>query len=390
MEPEIAAQQRLGESRFGTLYGQAIAADPMLSTLRGQAQRKLEGEAIDPQVLAEMTRSGLAGAAGALGAVNLRGGGSAGQAAIARNLGVSAADYIAQQRERALAETNLTQQLEAARRGEAAGYATGGAGVTAQLGGLRGELLGRAADIATQATGQYGQAADINTQAGGLYGQAGDILGQASNIYGQGANIVGQGGQMLQSATGQLGTAGQLQTGAGELNRTAAGITAQAQNYALQQRNLANQEFTLANQLNRPRQFGIGGAAMAQIAMANTATRNNFELAKTGINMQQNQMSANIAGQNAANSAAQTNSYIGAGASVAAAGSVAAFSWCSRVCFGYSDPRWILMREWWRTRAPRWLYRLYLKYGERTASFLRPRPLLRRAVRSLMSLCLGQ
>ncbi len=65
-------------------------------------------------------------------------------------------------------------------------------------------------------------------------------------------------------------------------------------------------------------------------------------------------------------------------------GLLAAFCWVAREVYGEHNPRWQLFRIWLFNKAPVWLFKLYMKYGERFARWLRGKPRCKRVVRWAM------
>ncbi|MBF8281258.1 MAG: hypothetical protein HW378_173 [Anaerolineales bacterium] len=58
--------------------------------------------------------------------------------------------------------------------------------------------------------------------------------------------------------------------------------------------------------------------------------------------------------------------------------------WLAREVFGAHDIRWRLFRHWLTHCGPRWLHRLYLRYGEWAAAFVHGKPRLRAIIRHWM------
>lgn len=98
-----------------------------------------------------------------------------------------------------------------------------------------------------------------------------------------------------------------------------------------------------------------------------------------------------LAGSNytaATNAAAQSN-----GAIFGALGSLGSAlitkCWVAREVYGPGNMRWRDFRNWLVFRAPRWLDKLYTKYGERFAVFISDKPRLKSVIRGLMEACLA-
>ena len=58
--------------------------------------------------------------------------------------------------------------------------------------------------------------------------------------------------------------------------------------------------------------------------------------------------------------------------------------WVAREVYGPDNPKWLLFREWMLTRAPRWLLKAYLTYGERIARWLKGKDHLKTIIRGWM------
>ncbi len=63
---------------------------------------------------------------------------------------------------------------------------------------------------------------------------------------------------------------------------------------------------------------------------------------------------------------------------------VAVLCWVAREVYGSSNPAWIDFRYWMLNISPSWLLTLYLRYGERTAMWLRGKPRIKRLLRVWM------
>ena len=88
---------------------------------------------------------------------------------------------------------------------------------------------------------------------------------------------------------------------------------------------------------------------------------------------------------NANNMAAIHGAIIGAVGSLAGAG----MCWVARAVYGDERSaggrlKWELVREWMLTRAPAWLFRGYMRYGERLAAVVRRSRVVRRVVRGAL------
>lgn len=90
-----------------------------------------------------------------------------------------------------------------------------------------------------------------------------------------------------------------------------------------------------------------------------------------------------LQGQQAAN--AQRGGLFGSAAgAVAAIGAGAAACWVAREIYGSDNPKWLLFRRYLLLKAPRWLTKLYMKYGERFANWLKKGKLIQRMVRPII------
>ena len=58
--------------------------------------------------------------------------------------------------------------------------------------------------------------------------------------------------------------------------------------------------------------------------------------------------------------------------------------WVARAVYGSGNPRWLVFRFWLLQKAPAWFRRLYLRHGERFASWLDDKPRLRHLIRCWM------
>jgi hypothetical protein len=62
------------------------------------------------------------------------------------------------------------------------------------------------------------------------------------------------------------------------------------------------------------------------------------------------------------------------------------FCWVAREVYGKQDTRWFVFRVWMRDDAPSWFNKLYLTHGEKYATFISDKPLLKWATKKLMDL----
>jgi hypothetical protein len=337
------AQPLVGMGQQQAQIGQGITG--MGGQLAGRAQvpwqtgMNLLNAPVDPQTQQQMMRAGLSSAAGAFGGAAL-GQGMAGQAAAARQLGLSTMQYGQQRRAEAMGDINQYASM----------LGQGGQlqGLGAQTIGAGGTTIGLGGQQLQGAGGLYGQGAQTAATAGGLSGAAQTAQEQYQMDTAQMAQIYG--GLQGQQATNLLG-----------------GIANAGQQFA-----------------KRP--FGLGGTNMAQAELGQASAYNSFQQANyatmNGIAYNQAQMQA----QQNQLQAQQGASMMGAGVSAAATGAtVAAMScWIAAAVYGESSRKWRIFRHWLLNKAPRIIRRTYLRYGQGFAPKVRAYPLLRVALRLLM------
>ena len=70
-------------------------------------------------------------------------------------------------------------------------------------------------------------------------------------------------------------------------------------------------------------------------------------------------------------------------AGIGAYGTIAA-CWVARAVYGETNPKWLIFREWLFTLAPKWLLKLYIRFGERFASFIKDKPKIKNIIRHYM------
>jgi hypothetical protein len=66
-------------------------------------------------------------------------------------------------------------------------------------------------------------------------------------------------------------------------------------------------------------------------------------------------------------------------------GAAAGACWVARACYGEENPDWLAFREWLFSTAPKLIRKLYLKYGERLAEWLKNKPRTKQIIRSWMN-----
>lgn len=69
-------------------------------------------------------------------------------------------------------------------------------------------------------------------------------------------------------------------------------------------------------------------------------------------------------------------------AGIGAYGAIAC--WVARAVYGETNPKWLIFREWLFTLAPKWLLKLYIRFGERFASFIKDKPKIKNIIRHYM------
>ena len=355
------ARQQQGIGGQINQTGQAVTG--MAATPYAVGQQLLN-EPIDPNTQQQMMRAGLTSAAGSLGAASL-GSGMAGQAAAARQLGLS------------------TLQYGQAMRGEAMSD------------------IGQAASIAGQGGQLQGLGASTINQAGQTSGLAAQTTGLAGSQIAQGAQTIGLGGTQMNQAAQTYGLGGQSAATAGGLSNLAQQAqeqygmdTAQmAQTYGgLQSQQAMNQLGGLqaTGSLFAKRPFGLGGTNMAQAELGQAGAYNSFQQANyatmNGIAFNGAQMSAQQQQLQAQQAAGTTSAIVGgAGAAASAAGAAAAISamscWVARECL---PERWKEFRLWMLNFAPTSFRSTYLRHGKAFAAHISTRPALKSRIRGLM------
>lgn len=67
------------------------------------------------------------------------------------------------------------------------------------------------------------------------------------------------------------------------------------------------------------------------------------------------------------------------------AGGAFAMCWVAREVYGVNSPCWIIFRQWLTNRAPSWLRKVYMQYGQQFAWWLHDKPKLKTLIRSAMN-----
>lgn len=320
---------------------------------------------VDPLVQQEMARTGLLGAASSLGASNL-GKGSAGQSAVARNLGLSTLDYINNQTalgEGLLGAANAQQNQGFNALNAAMGQQNQGVNLVNQ--GQQGLNAQRA-----EALGEVNTSEGLNTQA---QQSANQTLGTYGNLYNlgnqlslsrtqMGANFLNQAEQLGLSRTQAAGALlGQGQQLGEQYQQDTQNMLGGVNNMVNAQRAIATGDITNASQLFAPRTYGIGGQGAAQTYLNEIASKRNRDVGAYNAAVQAAQFATNQASQQAGLDTSASNSNIAGGATVAAAVAIAAACGIARAVYGTEDTRWKVWRNWLMNHAPRWVRRFYLR-----------------------------
>lgn len=126
--------------------------------------------------------------------------------------------------------------------------------------------------------------------------------------------------------------------------------------------------------------FGQQGMGVNQMASANAP--------QFGMNSYfQDLFNTNYNANVNARMADASNSTAMKGAMIGAAGSI--FCWVAREVYGADNPRWLMFREWMFNDSPGWLFKLYAKFGERFANWLKGNAWLKPAIRKFMDSKIG-
>lgn len=331
-----------GQNMIGTgqdIIGQGQGLIPTGQNIIGQGQKIIkEGQPdiaagqnlisgtnpLNPLIQQQMMTAGLGSAAGALGSGNLAAG-SAGQAAVAANLGLNINQYIQQQQAQGIALQN--QGLNFANTGS------------------------------------------------GVIGAGSGVLGQASNLIGAGSNVAGTGAGVA--------------TAGGNMFNTAGGLYNNYINNVNSVNQGANQGEAIANSIMQPRTYGIGGQGVGNVLTSDMASANNMAAYLYGTKVQGAQLNTQIAGANSNAAAQQSGQLAGLGASaVGTIGSIAAIAaiscWTAREIFGNLDPRWTQFRFWMLNVGPKSFRKAYLNNGQRWAEEVKCDLALKGLVRKVM------
>lgn len=63
---------------------------------------------------------------------------------------------------------------------------------------------------------------------------------------------------------------------------------------------------------------------------------------------------------------------------------IAAICWVAREVYGSDNPKWLDFRSYLFSDAPKWLFNLYVKYGERFAEYISDKPRIKKVIRWAM------
>ena len=138
--------------------------------------------------------------------------------------------------------------------------------------------------------------------------------------------------------------------------------------------------------------IGLGGQVLGQ-AQAGAAGPMGPQLfdPNVGINMalQQRGQDVTFQGMQAQAKAAGQAGIMGAVGGIAqgigAAGGVGTFfCWVAREVYGIDNPAWLQFREWMLNDSPSWFRKLYIKFGERFATFISNKPRIKLIIRKWM------
>jgi hypothetical protein len=147
----------------------------------------------------------------------------------------------------------------------------------------------------------------------------------------------------------------------------------------------------MAQERGLDRAIGLGGAQM-DINQRNIDRALNLASGGAANALQGFSIGGNLAAQSASAQAAQYQAEQarqgaakqGLGQAVGMIGKAAIGKcWVARVVYG-DNPQWLMFRLWLTMEAPRCLDRVYTKYGERFASYVKDKPVMLRILRNLM------
>ncbi len=129
-----------------------------------------------------------------------------------------------------------------------------------------------------------------------------------------------------------------------------------------------------ANQMTQAGQGSQLGNNVSGIG--NNLLNNIGQFQTTAMGVNANRRSALDVGLGAANSISSTFGNV--------AGGVAGLCWVAREVYGPTSTSWKMFRQWLLNEAPKWLVKLYTKYGEKLAAWIADKPSLKWMIRKLM------
>ncbi len=86
----------------------------------------------------------------------------------------------------------------------------------------------------------------------------------------------------------------------------------------------------------------------------------------------------------------QGNPFLSAGVGLvgtlggAALGNTSIFCWVAREVYGENNPDWMKFRDWMFVSAPAWFFKLYWKFGEKFAQFIKDKPIIKKIIKKMM------
>jgi len=134
---------------------------------------------------------------------------------------------------------------------------------------------------------------------------------------------------------------------------------------------------TLLNELNIETQIALELTGIANNGIAGLTASTNSALAALAQTQAGIQFKAGVARDETLGSLFES------GASLKAASIVAA-CWVAREVYGIDNPRWLLFRQWLFSDAPNWFFNIYIEFGERFASYIKNKPLVKNIIRYFM------
>jgi hypothetical protein len=224
----------------------------------------------------------------------------------------------------------------------------------------------------------FGQQALSDLQMGSsLNAQETNQAQQAARAAAQsrGLSFSRQGGDLEVLNTYQMGQKRQTQR---------QGVAQQAYQMGTAQQQIGLQGF-LNPAFAASQQYGLSGlvqgaqAGYAGLGQSSFLTPESQYLANIRAN--RIQMETSIQSANAARSGA-----IFGGIAQGIGAAIGGKCWVAREVYGTSNPEWIVFRNWLESEAPEWLDTLYAEEGERFASFISDKPVLKSVVKMAMDL----